>query len=357
MDYFDCGFSVRTPSWHGKETLLDEYPTDWAAARVLAGLEWEPVAVPAFGVRHLTMAEIMAVAPDSKHLIAGIDYGADPEPEATYPIVVAEESFQRIVRDDNGATLAMPTDAYSLITHADMGQIIDAVMGADANLKFETAGSVRDGRQVWALIRLDEPFTVPGDTTPSYPYLVLLNAHDGSASCSVGYTTVRVVCWNTWSAADYEGARSGARHVFRHTGDIQARIAEAKGTLANLRTSNQENAELFADLAKEQINPAQVLAFTERFLPSPRDKGELCTDRVHQNVTEARQLFTRTYETSPTTDDIRGSAYGLFMTATEYLDHLRRFNNRESYLGRTVLSPQRVKGAALDLVREVVAAG
>lgn len=326
-DYFESGFCVRQPSWHGKENLLDEFPEDWAAARIEAGLTWEPTTAPVF--------------------VAGPHSGIGN-------IEVA--GFRAITRDDTGEVLHVATDSYSLITHADMGDIIEAVLGADANVRFETAGSVRGGRQVWALCRLDEPFTVPGDTTPSYPYLVLLNSHDGSAACSVGYTTVRVVCWNTWSAADDEGARSGARHVFKHTGDVKTRIEEAKATLGQLRSNAAKSQQLFADLAKTPVRPEQVLAFTERFLPSPRDVGEQCTDRVHDNVKAARQLFTRTYETSPTTDDVRGTAYGLFMTATEYLDHLRGFRTRDSYLGRTILTPQRVKGAALHLLEEVVLA-
>lgn len=356
MDYFETGFSVRTASWHAKELLLDEHPEDWDAARVAAGLMWEPVAVPAFGERQLTMAQIMALAPEAKRLLAEVEYGAYDRADAKYPVMVAEDSFQRIIRDDTGDTLAVPTDSYSLISHADMGDIIEAVMGSDANVKFETAGSVRDGKQVWALVRLDEPFQVPGDTSASYAYLVLLNAHDGSASCSVGYTTVRVVCWNTWSAADAEGARSGARHVFRHTGDVQQRIAEAKQQLGNLRASNARNVELFTELAKQPVNADQVRTFTELFLPSPRDTGELCSDRVHANVVAARGLFTRNYETSPTMEGIAGNAYGLFMGATEYLDHIRKSMSKDSHLGRTILSPQRVKGAALNLVREVVLA-
>jgi phage/plasmid-like protein (TIGR03299 family) len=361
--YFDCGFSVRQPSWHGLETVLGDYPADWDDARMAAGLMWEPRQVPVYTQKLLTAAQIDALTADDQvadfHVIGApgngqIDTGG--RPDRKFQVMVAAEGHMAIERDDTGDVLAVPSDSYSLITHANMGEIIDAVMGADANVKFETAGSVREGRQVWALVRLDEPFQVPGDSSPSYPFLALLNAHDGSASCSLTYTTVRVVCWNTWSAADAEGARNGARYVFRHTGDVQARISEAKAALGNLRAEVAETQQLFTQLAQTPINPNQVKTFTELFLPSPRDNGEICSDRVHQNVLTARQTFDRLHTSSITMEGLQDSAYGLLQASTEYLDHIRRFRTRDTYVGRTILRPERLKGHALKLIEEVVAA-
>jgi phage/plasmid-like protein (TIGR03299 family) len=353
--YFDCGFSVREPSWHGQETVLDEYPTDWAEARVLAGLDWEPQAVPAYGLQHLTLAQLAALPEGTAYRVnaEGSVPSTYSRPDAKYPVMVQEPDHQRIVRSDTGATLAIPTDSYSLINHADMGELIEAFLGTDANLQFETAGSVRDGKQVWALVRLDEPYEVPGDSSLVYPFLAMLNAHDGSAACSLTLTDVRVVCWNTWTAADARGAANGSRLVIRHTGNVAERIADVKEGVKAMREQADANRALFAELAKTPVRPEQVMDFTEQFLPSPRDTGEVCTDRVHANVVAARSAFGRIHEQSATTDGIRGTAYGLLMTATEYLDHVRGFRTRDSYVGRTILRPERAKAAALQLIGEV----
>lgn len=325
--YFDTGFAVREPSWHGQETLLSDYPEDWDDARRAAGLMWEPTTAPIF--------------------IAGPHSGVGN-------IQVAGR--QAIVRDDTGDLLHVASDSYSVITHADMGTIIDAVLDIDTNVRFETAGSVKGGAMVWALVRLDEPYQVPGDDSPTYPFMALLNAHDGSASCSLTMTDIRVVCWNTWQAADDQGERTGTRYVFRHTGNVQERIAAAKDALANLRTESAKTRALFEELAQVPVNADQVKTFTELFLPSPRDVGEQCSDRVAENVAQARGTFTRLYEQSLTTDGIRGNAYGLLQASTEYLDHIRGFRNRDSYVGRTILKPEALKVKALGLIREVVAA-
>lgn len=349
--YFDCGFSVREPSWHGREDLLLEPPKDWPAAREAAGLSWEPVAVPAWGERHLTIAqiaEITAETPDRIRKLYDVSYD---RPDTKYPVMIAETEFQRIIRDDSEETLAVPTDTFSPISHAQMGEIIEAV--GETGLTYETAGSVRGGRQVWALMRLDEPFEVFGDKTQIYPFLVLLNAHDRSAACSIGYTAIRVVCWNTWSAADAEGARSGARFVFRHTGNVAERIEQAKAALGNLRKEADETRRMFEALAQTPVNDEQVKTFTQLFLPSPADRGEFCSDRVAANVEKARTTFGRLYDESLTTEGIRGSAFGLLQASTEYLDHVRTFRTSDSYVGRTLLRPEALKGRALALIGEI----
>ena len=36
-------FSVRQMPWHREGTILTDYPGDWAEARTLAGLDWDPI--------------------------------------------------------------------------------------------------------------------------------------------------------------------------------------------------------------------------------------------------------------------------------------------------------------------------
>jgi len=54
-DYFDQGFCVRRPSWHSKESILQEFPDDWSMARELAGLDWEPATQVPYQVRRIAV--------------------------------------------------------------------------------------------------------------------------------------------------------------------------------------------------------------------------------------------------------------------------------------------------------------
>ena len=112
-------FSVRQMPWHREGTILADYPGDWAEARTLAGLDWDPITT-----------EVYALT----------DLNADGSPRYE-PI----EGWQCIARSDNGAVLSLNRDTYTVISHGEMGEIVEAVL-AQPNVKWETAG-VLDGGQ------------------------------------------------------------------------------------------------------------------------------------------------------------------------------------------------------------------
>lgn len=347
--YFDCGFSVREAMWHGEGIVLDDYPESWDEARLTAGLMWEPVEVPLF-VKAGGIVPV-GVAPSQR------DYDdptiSDIEAEDQGDGYLKLSGFKAIARDDTGEVLSVPTGTYSVISHATMGEILDAILQADGKVKFETAGSCRGGRQVWAVAYLDEPFTIPGDDTPTYPFLAMLNSHDGSAACKVVYTSVRVVCWNTFQMASAEGDKTGAQYVFRHQGNATERIESAKEALAGLRAEAKSYSEFAAELAATPIDEHAVKTFTEAFIVHPAEHGEFVSERVDGNIRAARAAFGKLYNESLTTESIRGSAYGLLQSATEYLDHVRVARSRDTYMGRTLLRPEPMKMRAVQLVREV----
>lgn len=350
--YFDSGFCVRKPSWHRQENLLDEYPKDYDEARTLAGLDWEPTYSDMYvpEVMPLSMFEDAAtVIPEGAIEVARND--------GFITLHVPVDGFRAIVRSDNRHVLATPKDSWELITHNQMGELIEAYTAAwrkaGATVMYETMGSVKEGGLVWVLVKLDEPFNIKGDDSATYPFAVLLNAHDGSASCRLTPTMVRVVCWNTWKAAEYDAEASGTGIVLRHTGDMEAKLAQAKETLSTMRDEALAWQEQANDLASLRIDDGVVKMFLEEFIPIP----EAATER-HRNMRAERQsIFRKLYAESMTNGDLPDTAYKLVQTAGEYLDHIRPARSADTYLSRTVLDSDPIKRKIIPLVRELAAVG
>lgn len=339
--YFESGFCVRQPSWHGQETLLDDYPADWSEARRLAGLTWEPRLVPMY--RASEHAPI--TTPDGDLILTPTAYEQVP-------------GMQLVERDDTGAVLGPVSDQFGLITHAEMGEIVETILG-ETNVKYETAGSVKGGATVWVLVRLDEPYTNPGDIGPdgqpvaTYPFLALLNSHNGAGACKVTYTQVRVVCWNTVQAADADGNRHGRQFSFRHVGKPMERIEEARAALNGVR----EDASRWQAMAEELYGMPVDQAFTARFLSEfiPEPPAGVTSNRVRANIARDRQHFMALLE-SETNAHLADRGLGLFNASVEFLDHVRGFRNADTYLGRTILRAEPMKARALTMIREMAAA-
>jgi phage/plasmid-like protein (TIGR03299 family) len=319
-------FSVRQMPWHQEGIILGDYPGTWAEARVLAGLDWDPVTtgIYAFG-------------------------GVNEDGTWAYEPI---DGWKAIARSDTGAVLSINKDTYTVIGHGEMGEIVEAVL-AQPNVKWETAGVLDEGRAVWCLALLDEPVELPGDASPTLPYLAITNRHDGTAACALRATAVRIVCANTFRAAELEGERTGATFSFIHKSNWRDRIEEARRAVTGARAEMRRYTELAAELLAIPVTRTQRELFVTEFIPMP--PAGLVTDRVARNVEEARQALRLIFE-SKTTEQVAGTAYGLMQAAGEYLDHVRNARSWETRLNRTLIRPEPLKHRALSLIREVVSA-
>lgn len=317
-DYFESGFSVREPMWHGKGNVPDRAPKDWDEAREWAGLTWDPVEVPVFTKQ-------------------GDEF-------------VPLGGFKGVARSDTGKMLTVRTGAYQIIDHAAMGDIMEAILD-QPNVEYVTAGAASEGKEVWALAMLDEPVTLPGDNTVTLPFLSILNRHDGTGACKAASTSIRVVCHNTFSAAEAQGERNGTIFTFPHKGDYRDRLDEARETIKGLRRDFNLYVETASDLLGIHVTPAQTETFIRQFIPSPPEG--LVSDLVHRNVEQARETL-RKILASPTSETTHDTAWGLVMAAGEYLDHYRAARTMDSRYRRSLLRPEPLKHSAVAIVREVV---
>lgn len=337
--YFDTGFSVREPMWHGMGNVLDDYPTDWAEARTFAGLDWEPELRPMVEARCGDCGGVLTSE--------AIELGHCSVCLSTAVKVELVEGERRVIRSDSGLHLGSVTDQFTPVTHDQMGEVMEALSDTSDAVRFETAGSIRDGRQVWALAYLDEPVQIAGDDSPTLPFLALLNSHDGTGAMKVLPTSVRVVCWNTYRAAELQGEQHGQQFTFRHVGNVTERLEDAKDAIRNVRKAHHEWVELAEQLARFEVDERGVLDFVSMFIPEPVE--DVTSDRVKNNIANARGSLLNIINHSPTCDGHRGTALGLVDAGVEYLDHVRAFRSKDTLMNRTLLRPEPMKARLVEL--------
>lgn len=355
----DQMFSVRSVPWHkpqtgDRTTVTADYPQNFAEARKLAGIDWDPVAVPA-AERLLTTAQyreqVTRIVRDSA--MRPVEETAQALTDLYESSLRTDREFRRIARSDDLRTLSYQRDSYNIIPNSAFGEIIDAILEAEpGTVQLETGGSLGGGRRVWMLARVGEPIPLPGDGTATFPYLGITSSHDGKASCAARLTTVRIICGNTYSAAEAEGERTGAVYSFSHRAHWRDRLGEAREALVYARRQTDEYVAAMSDLLGITVTPAQEQLFLREFIPAPPDG--LITDRVAANITEARAAV-QGFLDGPTVQGtgVRGTAYGLVQAAGEYLDHVRAARTWESRMNRSLLRAEPLKAKAAALAREV----
>jgi phage/plasmid-like protein (TIGR03299 family) len=217
------------------------------------------------------------------------------------------------VRPDNGEVLGILSDEYGLFPNKDGFALAEAIVN-DPNVEVETAGTLRGGKLVWVLLKLNRELDVNGDKLD--PYLLVRWSHDGSTAVSVDVTCVRVVCKNTWNAAESRATRSWRA---RHTGSIVERAHEARGAL--------RLADTYLDDFEAEVKALQeTLVTNARFEEIVRDEFPIDSDlgnRARLGRERKREAIQSLWNNDPRVGPFQGTGWGAVQAFSTWEEHER----------------------------------
>ena len=287
-------FYTRTKPWHGLGVQVQEAPESKDALR-LAGLDWK-----------VYQREVYT---DSGIRIDG---------------------YRANVRNTDNRVLGVVTERYKIVQNEEAFAFTDELLGK--GVRYETAGSLQDGRKVWLLARLPKEYIISGEQIS--PYLVFSNSHDGSAAVRVAVTPIRVVCNNTLNLALSTAKRSWA---MVHTGNIKGKIHEAQETLLMAETYMNKLGKEFETLKRQKLSDRQIKEYIELLLPLEKTTSLVTA----KNVKKLRDDLRARYYDAPDLQDVGGNnAYRFINAVSDFATHnepLRRTKNyKENLFMRTM---------------------
>ena len=325
MDEFETGVFAREKAWHGHGTVVDGALTTKEAFQK-SGLDW-PGGVEKRPMFTTSQPFDLNAQPESL-----IDASALPTANGVpagsarlmNPLLVPDQCA--VIRVHDNAILGTVGRGYQVIQNVAMFDFLDTLTaGEDKVAKWESAGSLRGGRQVWALLNLPDSEIIVGKDDRLLPYLLVTNAHDGSAACRVIPTTVRVVCMNTLSAA-VAGQFSDLTVTIRHTGDVASKIAEAKRALAQAGTMFGAFEKVANELAATLIDRENFDTLVETLFPTPGEDASAASKTRNENN---RTLFAEAVVTEQkllSAPDM--SMWTVLNGVTRFVDHSQKVSLR-----------------------------
>lgn len=311
--YFESGFFVREKAWHGLGTVLDAAPNTREALR-LAGLDW-----------HVNLQPVYArLDGDGPHAGNTIDC-----PDARAMVRDVHQHDGSIKSD----VLGIVGTRYVPLQNTDAFRWFDPLV-ADRDVELEAAGSVKEGRHVWILARIKDATPMRVGRNPddiACAYLLLSNTHDGTRSVTVAFTPIRVVCWNTLSAANRQAdAAAASSRKVRHTRAAANTLQGVRETINLAARDFSAKSLLWRELAKTDLarpKSPELARIVQRYArlvfgsPSAVDKAkkEGTVDELPE--VRAEDHVWRLLHNGPGADSAGLSPFGLYMAATHYSDH------------------------------------
>lgn len=220
-------------------------------------------------------------------------------------------------RSDDGAFLGIVGDGYQLIQNAEAFTFCDDLLAAADGAKYESAGALGNGEQIWVMARIPEAdFTIDGGDEHK-AYLLVATSHDGSMSYTAKLVDTRVVCANTLAVA--LGERGSAFRV-KHTASAKQRMELAVEQLSEVKQTAISVKAKMERLAEAKLTRESVTAILDRLFPRPKDE-KANTTRRDNNVADVLRLYA--HNDANAYPSVQGTAYNLLNAVTEYTDHLR----------------------------------
>lgn len=276
-------FYVRETPWHGLGVRVNEAP-DSHEALCLSGLDWSVLQEPIY-----TGGECI-------------------------------DGYKANVRSSDRKVLGVVTDRYKVVQNEEAFAFTDALLGE--GVRYETAGSLQDGKKVWMLARMPREFVMEGEHFS--PYLVFSNTHDGSGAIRVAVTPIRVVCNNTLNLALATAKRSWSAI---HTANVQDKMEEAKNTLLMADRYMTGLGKEFENLRHISLTDAKVKEYIEVLLPCE----ESSTPQQKRNIRRLRDDLKGRYYDAPDLKDVGNNAYRFINAVSDFATHAEPIRKTRRY--------------------------
>ncbi len=282
-------FSVKLTPWHKLGKIVHEAP-DTAAAIKLAGLDWGVVEQPLYR-----------------------DVGATLKGVVEYE---ALDSHKLLYRDTDGKQLGVVGKNYTPLQNSKAFEFFNPFVESGL-ASFEAAGSLRDGKTIWVLAKLNKAPIEIGSGDEVNKFLLLSNAHDGGMAVRTGFTPIRVVCANTL-AMSHRAEGSQLIRV-RHSAQVNMRVEALQSIINAADAKFQATAEQYRALANSDVSQADIAKYVElifRFSSTDAQRRKLASEKMNENIT-------RIFETGYGMDlkSSHGTYWGLYNAVTQYLSY------------------------------------
>ena len=322
--------SLREPAWHGLGTVFDN---------------------------EVTTSEMLSLAHLNDWNVRLEDV-ATPEgfnSDKTYSFVTRTNPFDKSQND----ILGVVGERYKVLQNEDLFSFGDNIL--DGGGRWETAGSIKAGRQVFGSLALERETVLDpnGVSDKINTYLLINTSHDGSVAIQASITPVRVVCANTLNLAlSAINGKKASKQSFkiRHTQTAEGKIAIARETLG-LANKYMDEFDLMAKaMIEKTITDRQFEEIVALAYPAPT-KDAKGSQKKYDGKIDLIQSIYRGNQNGM----IAGTAWGALNGLTERLDWYRsaRGGSNESILASASGFDPMVnaeKNRLLKIVQQVVMA-
>ena len=282
--------SLREPAWHKLGTVFNEEVSTEKMLELAKLDKW-----------NVRLEEI--AIPDG--------FNSDK----SYNYVVRTNPFDRKQSD----VLGVVGERYRILQNEELFDFGDALL--DGGGRWETAGSIKGGRQVFGSLALERETVLDpsGVSDKINSYLLVNTSHDGSIAIQASVTPVRVVCANTLNLAlgTGVGRNRSVKQSFkiRHTQTASGKIQAAREALGLANVYLDEFDKMAQEMIQKTVSNDKFQEIIRMAYPMPEADKKGALSKWNTKIEQLEQIYVGQFN-----DTIAGTAWGALNAMTERID-------------------------------------
>jgi len=298
-----------------------------------AGLDWTVATKPLF-------AEIEPVQIDMQ----GVS-------QALYKQVNNRDA---VVRNDTDEVIGIVGNKYKIVQNMEVFGALDTLIES-GDARYSAAGEYNGGANVWMLMELPTGITVAGD--PHSAFLLAKTSHDGSCSVIIRPIIERVFCANQIGKIIQGKTKKPLMYKMKHTTNSELSISDIRNITTITYQAIEEYELTAAQLLKREVDKQQAMAIFRKVWALPSEVEDTPTQflsrgqqRQQTIAYTARDKAWNIYSQSPTQENIRGTAFGVWQAVIEYADHYASGGDDKRTLATITGRNDTIKNKALSIL-------
>ena len=215
-----------------------------------------------------------------------------------------------VVRSSDGKILTHTSEDWEPVLNKEAFDFFHDFV-EEGHLQMNTAGSLKDGKLVWALAKTNESFALFGKKDQVDSYLLFSNPHEYGKCLDIRHTNVRVVCNNTLTLALNGKNDTVVRLNHRQKFDAEF-VKETMGLSSKKFGEYKEMAEF---LAGRKFKKALLGKYFDEVFPSGSKKED------NEKLSRPAQTCLDSMDTQPGHEFGAGTWWAAFNSVTYNIDH------------------------------------
>ena len=270
-----------------------------------------------------------------------------------YP-VPKRQAVLKLGKDNINEVIGVVGDKYKIVQNMEVFSALDTLVDS-GDARYTAAGEYNNGANIWMVMELPTGVQVAND--PHAAFLLVQSSHDGSCAVRIRPIIERLYCSNQVNRIIKGKHKNACTYVMKHTTNSELSVNDIRKITQLTYDSIQQYETIAGTLLQRKVDERQVRNIFKAVWSLPSEVEESPDHLLSQGQRRQRTIALNgrdsawsIYSQSPTQENIRGTAFGVWQAVIEHADHHASGGSDKRAIATISGRNDRIKDKALELV-------